>query len=182
MKKVAILALVALALLAFGGLGQSYAADNSVTVTMNALNGSNETGTATITDMGGGQIQVVVNLSNGTSTPQPAHIHKGTCANLNPAPLYPLSNVVDGKSTTTVATTLQNLESGSYAVNVHKSAAEVTTYVSCGDILATQTSASGGGQTMPATGNGDSALILLALTMLAVGLVLAGTRLARTRA
>src|SRR5690349_17709310 len=58
----------------------------TITVQMGAQNNSGETGTATITDAGNGQVMVMVNLSNGTSTPQPAHIHKGNCVNLDPVP------------------------------------------------------------------------------------------------
>ena len=92
-----------------------------VTVPMHAQNGSGETGTATLTQSGA-NIVVTVSVKNGTSIPQPAHVHTGTCANLNPAPKYPLTDVVDGKSTTTLKNMkLASLETGGYAINVHKS-------------------------------------------------------------
>jgi hypothetical protein len=62
------------------------------------------------------------------------HIHKGTCANLDPKPTYPLSPVVNGKSETTVNASLDSLEKGGYAINGHKSAQEAKTYVFCGPI------------------------------------------------
>jgi hypothetical protein len=80
-------------------------------------------------------VVVKISLKNGTSTPQPAHIHTGTCANLNPAPKYPLTNVVNGMSTTTLkGMKLASLRTGAFAINVHKSAAALKVYVSCGDI------------------------------------------------
>ena len=106
----------------------------SVTVTMAPQNNSNESGTATLTQVGK-DVQVVVDLTNAPAEAQPAHIHPGTCAKLAPAPKYPLSNVVNGKSTTTLKNvTLTELTSGQFAVNVHKSANDLATYVSCGDI------------------------------------------------
>jgi hypothetical protein len=104
------------------------------TVQMKEQNASGENGTATIKHTDTGMV-VMVDLSNGTTEPQPAHIHKGTCANLDPKPAAPLTNVVNGKSETTIATADFTMEAGqAYAINVHKSAAEASVYVSCGDI------------------------------------------------
>lgn len=105
-----------------------------VTVTMNAQNASGEDGSATLTQMPDG-VQVNITLKNGTAAAQPAHIHPGTCANLNPAPQYMLTSVTNGASTTLVkGVTLAQLTSGSFAINVHKSTSDLGTYVSCGDI------------------------------------------------
>ena len=73
-------------------------------------------------------------LSPASSEAQPAHIHKGTCDNLDPNPAFPLENVVDGKSETDVDVSLDDLALSSYAVNVHKSQDEADVYVACGDI------------------------------------------------
>lgn len=108
---------------------------NSLKINMGALNGSKQDGTATITNKGGG-IEVVVTLNNeppGAS--QPSHIHTGTCKNLDPAPWKPLKNVVDGKATSMVpGVTVADLKKAHYAINVHKSATDLKTYVSCGDL------------------------------------------------
>ena len=64
---------------------------------------------------------------------QPAHIHDGVC----PVPggvKYPLTNVAEGKSKTTVEVALADLLKGGFAINVHKSAAEAAKYVACGNI------------------------------------------------
>jgi hypothetical protein len=123
---------------AFAGiLAASAAADApmSVTVKMVAQNGSGETGTAVLTQTDDG-VKVAVTLDGAPKdTPQPTHIHEGTCAKLNPAPKYPLSNTVNGSSTSTVkGVKLSDLLAGTYAINVHKSGTEIGTYVSCGDI------------------------------------------------
>jgi hypothetical protein len=65
---------------------------------------------------------------------QPAHVHEGTCAKLDPKPKYGLQNVVDGKSTTEVPVDIKTLVGGNLAINVHKSAEEAKVYVACGNI------------------------------------------------
>ena len=106
------------------------------TVKMGAQSGSGQTGTATIVNKGSG-VMVTLTVSNepkGAS--EPAHIHEGTCSKLNPAPWKPLSNVVNGVSTTTVpgVTVAELTGKEKYAINVHKSAAMLKVYVSCGGI------------------------------------------------
>lgn len=110
-------------------------AADTLTIQMKALNGSGEDGTAVLTQLPDG-VQVVVTLKNAPAdTPQPTHIHIGTCGAINKAPEYPLVNTVDGKGTSVVkGIKLSDLTSGKYAVNVHKSGDEIATYVSCGNI------------------------------------------------
>lgn len=111
------------------------AATNTLTVTMNAQNNSGETGTATLTQVSGG-VQVVLAIKGGPATAQPAHIHTGTCADLKGV-VYPLTSVTAGASTTTVkGITIDQLLKSPMAINVHKSAADLATYVSCGNITA----------------------------------------------
>jgi hypothetical protein len=112
------------------------AATNTLTVKMNALNGSGENGTATLTQQPKG-VQVVIKLVNAPATAQPTHIHIGTCGNIKKAPEYPLNNTVNGSSTSVVSgVTIDQLLAGHYAINVHKSASDLATYVSCGNIAA----------------------------------------------
>jgi hypothetical protein len=181
MKKViAVMALVIVALVAFSGLS-SYAAGTDIS--LKALNNSGQDGTATFTDMGGGKTKVEISVSNGTADPQPAHIHKGTCANLDPNPTYPLTNVVNGKSETTIDASIESLQASQYAVNIHKSATDVATYTSCGEITGlAMTTSSGSSGELPASGGGSQALIFLALTALAIGVIAGGRKLARNKA
>jgi hypothetical protein len=97
-------------------------------------NASGELGTVTLTAVGD-KTRVEVALANApTDVPQPAHIHEGTCAKLDPKPKYPLSTVVDGTSTTMVDVPMSQLVAGGFAVNVHKSTKEIPTYIACGEL------------------------------------------------
>lgn len=119
--------------LAQGSMG-SMSMGSKITVDLKAQNGSGETGTATLAQEGD-DIVVTVSMKNPTSPTQPIHIHPGTCANLNPKPQYPLKNLSDGSSTTTLSNLkLSALETGGFAINVHDSPTDIGKYVACGDI------------------------------------------------
>ncbi len=74
----------------------------------------------------------------------PSHVHAGTCAELDPNPAYPLADVAPVSpdaaadavetGTTTIEATLGDLLASPYAINVHASAEDITTYIACGDI------------------------------------------------
>ncbi|MDB5042051.1 MAG: hypothetical protein JWN27_2777 [Candidatus Eremiobacteraeota bacterium] len=104
-----------------------------LTVPLKPQNASGESGTATLTDTPAG-LKVVISLKGAPAGPQPAHIHMGSCAHLNPTPKYPLSMVVAGKSTTVVKGITISQLLGKTAINVHKSPTDIATYVACGDI------------------------------------------------
>lgn len=110
------------------------AAHPDVTVRMLSQNHSGENGSATLTDMNGRTRVVIHVLHENTTGVQPAHIHPGTCAKLNPAPKYPLKNVVLGDSNTIVDVPITALLGGHYAINIHESAKNIQKYVSCGNI------------------------------------------------
>ena len=103
----------------------------SVSVSMKAQNKSGESGSAKLTPVGADKTKVEISLKGAKGT-QPAHIHEGSCAKLDPKPKYGLENVVDGKSTTEVPVGIDTVRG--MAINVHKSADDIKTYVSCGDI------------------------------------------------
>ena len=112
----------------------------SVTVKLSQQNKSGESGTAKLTHAGD-NTKVEINIKGAPKgVSQPAHVHEGTCAKLDPKPKYGLQNVVDGKSTTEVPVDIKTLMGGNLAINVHKSAEEAKVYVACGNI------AKGGGE------------------------------------
>jgi hypothetical protein len=135
------------ATLALGISGAAMAAPNTVnhmtnamsthamTINMGAQNGSRQDGQAWLKDTPGGLWVKVMLHNEPRGASEPAHIHMGTCAKLNPAPVKPLSNVVGGSSVTTLpGVTIAWVKRGHYAINAHQSAANLKHYVSCGDL------------------------------------------------
>ncbi len=131
-----LLAVGALSLVAAacGGDDDEGAGGEAVEVELSEQNGSGQSGTATLEPAGESQTTVTLELSNPPDVPQPVHIHEGTCADLNPQPAFPLENLEDGTSETTVDISVEDLQSGEYAINAHASEEDVETYVACGDI------------------------------------------------
>jgi LPXTG-motif cell wall-anchored protein len=139
-------------LLACLALAPSAAAQQSpVTVPLTAQNGSGIAGNATLTDLGNNQTRVQISITPATGD-HPAHIHMGTCANLDPTPEFPLTNVQNGTSTTVVNQALSTIMRTQRAINLHLSAAEIATYVACGDIpvVGSQPPSSGPAAAQPA--------------------------------
>jgi plastocyanin len=79
----------------------------------------------------------------------PAHIHLGTCDELDPNPTFPLTDNAPGallddavaipveRSLTTVEATVEDLRTGGYAINVHQSRDDIGTYIACGSLSGT---------------------------------------------
>jgi hypothetical protein len=138
-RRATVAATVVLVLLV-AGCGSSSSESGSegadeVVVTLDEQNGSAESGTATLTAEGD-RTRVVLELQSKSATPvaqpQPAHIHKGSCDELDPTPAYGLNDVKAGMSTSTVNAKLTDLRNGDFAINVHESAENIEKYVACG--------------------------------------------------
>lgn len=136
----AALVVAGLAIPALATPNSMHAAHNSMSSTvlninMGQQNKSKQDGTATVKDVSGGVWVKVSVYNEPKGASEPAHIHKGTCAKLDPAPWKPLNNIVNGTSTTTIkGITVAELKKAHYAINVHKSASDLKQYVSCGDL------------------------------------------------
>ncbi|MGH3006669.1 MAG: CHRD domain-containing protein [Gaiellaceae bacterium] len=132
-----LLAVGALSLVAAGCGGdddEGDAGEGAVEIELSEQNDSGQSGTATLAAAGEGQTTVTLELSNPPDVPQPVHIHEGTCAEIDPQPAFPLENLEDGTSETTVDISVEELQSGEYAINAHASEEDVETYVACGDV------------------------------------------------
>lgn len=86
----------------------------------------------------GGKVTVSIAMENkaATASAEPAHIHVGACPEPG-AVKYPLTSVVNGSSETTLPddVTIESLKAmGPLAVNLHKSATELTKYIACGNL------------------------------------------------
>lgn len=103
-------------------------------ILLSEQNNSGVSGSAVLREENG-QVTVVLNITGGPSgTPQPAHIHVGACPDVGDVK-YPLTNVVNGQSQTVLNVTLAQLKAEQpLAINVHKSAAQITVYTACGDL------------------------------------------------
>ena len=138
MRRGLLITLAAVALLAGcgggGGDGGGGGGGSEVLIDILEQNGSGQSGTATLTREGDGTLVVIETLSPFGREHQPAHIHKGTCADLDPEPAFPLPDLVDGVAGDTVAISLDELREGGYAINIHRSQQQAGLYVACGDI------------------------------------------------
>jgi LPXTG-motif cell wall-anchored protein len=151
------------------------AQEQSTILQLAQQNNSGVSGTATFTPSGGG-LTVSLKVNGAGAGPQPAHIHEGSCAQLNPTPQFTLTSVTNGSSTTTLQVTLPALAASPHAVHMHKSADEISVYVACADINPAS---------LPRTGQADSTTGLVSgaagLSFLGLGLGLLLQRRAQRR-
>jgi hypothetical protein len=104
-----------------------------ITVVLSPENNSGQEGVVTIQEIDG-KVKVIIAAKKISALPQPAHIHTGKCPTPG-AVKYPLKNVVDGKSETTLDLDMKTLlANGDLAVNIHKSIKEAEVFTACGDI------------------------------------------------
>lgn len=108
--------------------------DVELSLDLEEQNDSGITGTATLSPTSGGEVEVEIELDGSEGGPHPAHIHEGSCADLDPNPAFPLEDVVDGRSETTVDVDIADLTADEYAINVHESPENAANYVACADI------------------------------------------------
>jgi hypothetical protein len=107
------------------------AAQDTITIDMQEIDGSGQSGTANITS-DGDQVTVSIEIDAGPDgEPQPVHIHEGNCRDLGDVAV-PLEDVVDGVSESTADISLSELIAGDYAINVHLSEDQMDVYVACG--------------------------------------------------
>lgn len=117
------------------GACASMSDNKPTTIKLNAQNDSGQTGTAILTPVAGGKTEITIKVANPpTGIAHPVHVHEGTCANINKAPKYGLSSVMNGTSTTVIDASVEALMKSPHAINVHKSGPEAAIYVACGDI------------------------------------------------
>lgn len=157
----------------------SAGAQQPITVQFSAQSNSGMSGTAVLTPMGS-QTKVTLNLQGGTAgVAMPAHIHPGTCATLDPKPAYPLTNVQNGMSETTVNVSIDQIRAAPHAINVHKSPQEASVYVACANLPTGGAAAAPA--SMPRTGAGGGAGLPIELALGAAILLAAGGAVALRR-
>jgi plastocyanin len=89
--------------------------------------------------------------AGGSAHAHPAHVHLGTCEELDPNPAFSLTDVALAssqsgveadsaaaipveRSVTMVDATLEDLRTGGYAINIHQSVEDIGTYIACGNL------------------------------------------------
>lgn len=108
--------------------------ETSILVDLAEQNNSGISGVAVLTELGDAQTEVAVWLDDEAGTPRPAHIHAGTCATIGGVE-FPLENVTDEFSNTTIASDFETLEAmGPLSINAHESEALLDNYIACGNI------------------------------------------------
>jgi len=106
-----------------------------VKIPITAVNDSGVSGYAMLIDKNG-ELTVKLNLSGGgNGVPMPAHIHAGECPGVGPV-RHALNSVIAGNSTTILsAVKIEDLKATMpLAINIHKSADQISQYVACGSL------------------------------------------------
>ena len=179
-RRLLLVSSLAIGLMAGGLTATDTVAQQATSVQISEQNGSGVQGTATLTPMGS-QTQVVVQLQNAPG-PHPIHIHEGSCANLNPAPKFPVTTVQNGRSETMVSASVQDIMAAAHSINVHKSPQEASVYVACGGVRAAAQARPASQQmagqqpgTLPRSGEAENraigALAVIGAALLGTGLV-----------
>jgi hypothetical protein len=171
-----------LALLMLVVSSASAAAQQSVVVTIGpGRDEGSGTGTATLTAQGS-RTQVVLRV--GATNPEMlAHIHADACPGVG-AVVFPLSNVVNGTSTTVIDAQLATVLGQGRSINLHKSPQDAGLYVGCGNLAGAFAGAGGAGAVqvprgLPATG--DLGALAPLFAAVGAGLVGVGLGLRRSR-
>ena len=107
---------------------------DALTLELREQNNSGITGTVEFSPTSADTVEVEIEVDGSAGGPHPAHVHPGSCADLDPTPKWPLNNVVDGRSKTTIEVSLDEVTASEYAVNVHESPENAGRYVACADV------------------------------------------------
>jgi len=108
--------------------------ETQITVELEEQNDSGESGTAILKEENNQTTVTITMTGFQEDVSQPAHIHVGSCPDVG-AVSYPLTNVLNGESETTLDVTLAQLESElPLGINVHKSVDNASVWTACGDL------------------------------------------------
>lgn len=107
---------------------------STVVLTLGELNGSGQSGNATLFPLRD-RTRVVLNFSGGAMRSELVHIHQGQCGDNLGGVDYPLTSFVGGSglSNTTVEVSLDILQNGDHAINVHERG-DPAVYTACSNI------------------------------------------------
>ena len=164
------LLLVLVAVLAFST--PALGADKTVTARLHEENNSGLQGGATLKDNGDGTTTVMIRLQGDKQgSSHPAHLHEGVCTGTIPTVRYPLNNVVNGRSTTQVEASLEELMGESLYINIHPSKDKLQPVLVCGGISEPGNMPDTGGGKLSSSGASLWLALALALAVLAAASV-----------
>ena len=109
---------------------------DSVTLALNEMSDSGQSGWASL-NAKGGQTEVVLSLAEGVVDTELVHIHAGQCGATLGGVVHSLTSFTGGfggSVTSMVGATLASLRTGGFAINSHK-AGEPGVHTTCGNIL-----------------------------------------------
>lgn len=106
----------------------------AIEVAMGEQNGSGQVGTAVLRESGDKTVVTISVEPSPTGATQPAHIHKPQDCATPGGVEFPLKDVVNGRSVTTVNAKLSDILSQARLVHIHKSKTEASIYTSCGEL------------------------------------------------
>jgi len=165
-----------------------------VTIRLRKVDGSGVSGKTTLrADDDIATVAIRLTANDGS---YPAHIHRGTCADFDAMPVFPLADALPGRITRTVVEiSLADLLAGGYVVTVHRPSTDLdmlldpSSVVACGAIAVEKTPTASheiaGVTTPPETGVGtsiaddSSGVLPIGLFVVACALVGAGIALRR---
>lgn len=103
------------------------------TITMAAVGGSGVFGTATLSEVGGGQTQVVVQVEANHNRDMPGAVTLGRCPVYDESTIYYLNDTREGTSTTVVPVSLNTLMARPFMIHI-VTAPDDASLAACGDI------------------------------------------------
>ena len=114
-----------------GGIGPQ----GELSVQLTELEGSGQSGNASIAASEEGSTNVIVELSGSQGiSSQPAGIYRGTCGQLEGEPEYELPNLEEGFAAGTVEAPFDQLIRGGFVLSVAESTEQPDKQVACGEI------------------------------------------------
>ncbi|MBI4080891.1 MAG: hypothetical protein HY430_03930 [Candidatus Levybacteria bacterium] len=115
---------------------------DQIEIPLDEQSGSGVSGSVKVFDKDG---KAMIRISLTGDAPDgihPAHLHAGSCA-LPGDIKYPLNDVVNGKSETTLTVAIGTFKDNlPLILNVHESAKEIKTYIACGEVTTEEPSVS----------------------------------------
>ena len=105
----------------------------SKTVAILAHASSGVSGTATFTDAGHGQTQIVIAVDFNLNRDMPSFVTAGSCAKVDKSVLYELNDTRDGRGMSFIPVAFEIVTGGAYEVHVD-AAPDDLTIAACGDV------------------------------------------------